>query len=105
VGDDMFGLDSGRLVCVDLATGAVRWKEGQYGSGQVLLAGDKILVAAETGQLACVAARSDEFEELWKIDVVKGKTWNHPALARGRLYYRNTTELVAFDLPGYTGKE
>jgi outer membrane protein assembly factor BamB len=104
VGDSLFGLDSGRLVCVDLATGAVRWKEGQYGSGQLLLLGDKILIATESGQLACAAAKADDYEELWKLDVMKGKTWNHPVVARGRLYYRNTTELVAFDLPGYTDK-
>jgi outer membrane protein assembly factor BamB len=105
VGDALFGLDGGRLVCLDLSSGNVLWKEGQYGSGQLLLVGDKLLVVSESGQLACVSAKPDEFEELWKFDVAKGKTWNHPAVARGRLYFRNTTEMVAFDLPGWTDKE
>jgi outer membrane protein assembly factor BamB len=105
VGESLFGLDTGRLVCLDLAKGTIRWKEGNYGAGQVLLVGDKLLIVTETGQLACAAARPDEFEELWKIDVVKGKTWNHPAIARGRLYFRNATVMVAFDLPGWTGRE
>jgi outer membrane protein assembly factor BamB len=100
VGENLFGLDAGRLACVDLADGKVRWKEGNYGAGQVLLVGDKILVVAESGQLACVAANPAEYEELWKVDAVKGKTWNHPAVARGRLFVRNATQMAAFELPG-----
>lgn len=104
-GDSLFGLDTGRLVCLDLRTGAVRWREGNYGSGQLLLVGDKLLVASEKGVLACVAAKGDEYEELWTVPAVKGKTWNHPAVAGGRIYFRNTTEMVCYDLPGYTGKK
>ncbi len=101
VGDHLFGLDSQRLICLELKNGTVLWKEGNYGAGQLLLVGDKLLIASEQpGRLACVAATPDEYEELWKVDVVKGKTWNHPVIARGRLYFRNATEMVAFDLPG-----
>ncbi|HEY1191618.1 MAG TPA: PQQ-binding-like beta-propeller repeat protein [Gemmata sp.] len=103
-GDSLFGLDTGRVVCLDLKTGAVRWREGNYGSGQLLLIGDKLIVASEKGQLACVAARPDEFEELWAVPAVKGKTWNHPTVANGRLYFRNTTEMVSYELQGYTGE-
>ena len=105
VGEHLFGLDSGRLVCLNLAEGAIRWKEGDYGSGQLLLVGDKLLIVSETGgKLTCVSAKPDEYEELWQMDVVKGKTWNHPAIARGRLYLRNATKMVAFDLPGCATK-
>ena len=69
----------------------------------MLLVGDKLLIVSESGQLACVAAKPDEFEELWKVDAVKGKTWNHPAIAHGRLFIRNMGEMVAFDLPGSSG--
>ncbi|MBN9122861.1 MAG: PQQ-binding-like beta-propeller repeat protein [Planctomycetes bacterium] len=104
VGEALFGLDSGRLVCLDLKNGSVRWKEGNYGAGQLLLVGDRLLIVCESpGQLACVAAKPDEYEELWKVDVVKEKTWNHPVIARGRLFFRNATEMVAFDLPGWSG--
>ena len=104
-GGHLFGLDGGRMVCVDLSNGSVLWKEGNYGSGQLLLVGDKIVGVTEEGKLVCVAAKPDEHEELWTVDAVKGKTWNHPAVARGRLFVRNATEMVAFDLPGFTGKE
>ena len=97
-GEYLYGLDGGTLSCVKLSNGERVWKEGRYGAGQVLLAGDKLLVISESGQLACVAAKPDDFEELWKMDAIKGKTWNHPAIAHGRLYVRNMGEMVAYDL-------
>lgn len=102
VGEHLFGLDGGYLVCLKLADGSISWKEGDYGAGQLLLVGDKLLIASEAGKLVCVAAKPEEYDELWKMDAVKGKTWNHPALARGRLYFRNATQMAAFDLPGWT---
>jgi|GEM_PF-671976 len=104
VGEHLFGLDGGYLVCLKLADGSISWKEGDYGAGQLLLVGDKLLIATEKGKLVCVAAKPEEYEELWQMDAVKGKTWNHPALARGRLYFRNATQMAVFDLPGWTSK-
>jgi outer membrane protein assembly factor BamB len=98
--DYLYGLDGGMLSCLKLADGQRMWKEGRYGAGQLLLVGDKLLIVTENGQLSCVAAKPDEYEELWKMDAVKGKTWNHPAIARGRLFVRNMGEMVAYDLPG-----
>jgi outer membrane protein assembly factor BamB len=105
VGEYLYGLDSGRLVCFNLATHSIAWKEGSYGAGQLLLVGNKLLVVSETGQLACVLANPEDYEEVWKIDVAKGKTWNHPAIAHGRLFFRNPSVMVCYDLPGYTGKD
>jgi outer membrane protein assembly factor BamB len=98
VGDYLYGLDGGILSCLKLADGQRVWKDGRYGSGQLLLLGDKLLVVGESGQVACVAANPVEYEELWKIDAVNGKTWNHPAIAHGRLFVRNRHEMAAFDL-------
>jgi outer membrane protein assembly factor BamB len=100
-GDYLYGLENGMLCCVKLSNGERVWREGRYGSGQVLLVGDKLLILTEmTGQLVCVAAKPDEYEELWKMDVLKGKTWNHPAVARGKLFVRNSGEMAVYDLPG-----
>jgi outer membrane protein assembly factor BamB len=96
----LYGLDNGGLTCLDLADGHQVWKDGRYGSGQLLLVGDRLLIVTETGQLACAAASPAGHEEFWRMDVVKGKTWNHLAVARGRLFLRNSTWAVAFDLPG-----
>jgi outer membrane protein assembly factor BamB len=95
----LYGLDSGRLVCLDAATGKQRWKEGSFGAGQLLLVGDKLVVLAEAGDVHLVEATPDGFKEVATHDALTDKTWNHPVIANGRLFVRNGHEVVCFDLP------
>ena len=53
-----YGLDDGILVCLDLATGARKWKGGRYGHGQVLRVDDLLLVQAEAGDVVLVEGQS-----------------------------------------------
>lgn len=94
----IYGLDEAILACIDAATGQLKWKGGRYGYGQILLAGDRIIVLAEDGDLVLVAASPGRHEELGRFSAVNGKTWNHLALEDGRLLVRNLREMTAFDL-------
>jgi outer membrane protein assembly factor BamB len=98
----LYGLDSGRLVCLDAATGKQRWKDGNFGAGQLLLVGDKLLVQAEAGEVHLVAATPEGFREVATHEALTDKTWNHPVVANGRLFVRNGREVVCFDLGGAT---
>ncbi|MGH9374232.1 MAG: PQQ-binding-like beta-propeller repeat protein, partial [Vicinamibacterales bacterium] len=94
----IYGLDEAILACVDAATGDLKWKGGRYGYGQVLLAGDRIIVLTEGGDIALVRATPDRHEELMRVPVIEGKTWNHLAMSDGYLLVRNVNEMAAFDL-------
>ena len=94
----VYGLDEAILACLDVATGQLRWKGGRYGYGQVLLANGQLIVLAENGDLALVRATPERHEELARFPVLNGKTWNHPAMADGKLLIRNLAEMAAFDL-------
>jgi len=94
----IYGLDESILACLDAATGEVKWKGGRYGYGQVLLAGDHLIVLTEDGDLALVRASPDRHQELARFHAIAGKTWNHPALSDGVLLVRNINEMAAFDL-------
>ena len=97
-GDYVYGLDEGTMTCVELATGKRIWKGGRYGYGQMLLAGDGILVISESGEVARVTASPDGFEETGRFEAIEGTTWNVPALAEGLLLVRNAAEMACFDL-------
>ena len=95
-----FGFDGSILACIDLNDGQRKWKGGRYGSGQLVLLPDQdvLLVLSEEGEVALVAATTDQFTELAKFPAIEGKTWNHPVLVGDLLLVRNGEEMVAFRL-------
>src|SRR5262245_3530131 len=94
----IYGLDEAILACVDAATGELKWKGGRYGYGQVVLAGDWLVVLTESGEVALVKAVPERHEEVAKFPAIDGKTWNHPVIADVLLLVRNLKEMAAFDI-------
>ena len=95
----VYGLDDGVLVCLDPETGERRWKEGRYGHGQLILAGDKLLVQTEAGEVVMIDPSPDRLIEVTRFKALAGKTWNPPALAAPILLVRNDLEAAAYELP------
>jgi outer membrane protein assembly factor BamB len=95
----LYGLDDGRLACVEVATGERLWKEGRFASGQSLLAGRHVIVQNESGPVHLCAAKPEGFVEWGRIDALSSKTWNHPVLAGRFLLVRNDREAVCYELP------
>jgi outer membrane protein assembly factor BamB len=94
----VYGLDDGTMVCVDAQTGELKWKEGRYGHGQEILAGDLLLVSAEAGDIILLDPRPDKPHELTRFSALNQKTWNPPALAGEYLVVRNDKEAACFRL-------
>jgi outer membrane protein assembly factor BamB len=94
----IYGLDEGILVCLDVNTGERKWKEGRYGYGQVVLAGNHLILTSDQGDLALVNASPDKYTEVARFPAVQGQTWNYPAIASGKLLVRNSNEMAAFDI-------
>ncbi len=98
--DSVYGYDGGSLACVNLETGSLVWKGGDYGRGQLMLLADQnlLLVLTESGELALVDALPDGWNELSRVPGITGKTWNHPVLTDDVLLIRNGEEMAAFRL-------
>jgi outer membrane protein assembly factor BamB len=92
----VYGLDEGTLVCMDPATGDVKWKAGRYGYGQLLLASGHLVILTEEGEVVLVRATPDTLDEKARFAAIEGKTWNYPAISDGVLLVRNEREMAAF---------
>lgn len=97
-----YGLSNGALQAVELESGERLWEQGRrgrYGQGQVIVAGDILIVQAEMGDIAFVAVDPNEFNELIRIPALNQKTWNVPSLSGELLLVRNGEEAIALKLP------
>ena len=91
-------------VCVEAATGALKWTQSGFGIGKdqtdyasSIVVGKNILLLTYDGQLVLIAANPEKFTELGRLQVC-GKTWVHPAFADGKLYVRDGRDLQCLDL-------
>jgi outer membrane protein assembly factor BamB len=94
----IYGLDEDILTCLDAETGERKWKEGRYGYGQLLLASGHLIILSGDGELALVRATPERHEELARFPAIHGKTWNHPAIANGKIFVRNSAEMACFEI-------
>jgi outer membrane protein assembly factor BamB len=95
----IYGLDDGIMVCLDAASGDLKWKEGRYGHGQEILVGDLLLITAESGEVILLDPNPQAATELTRFTALNGKTWNPPALAGQYLLVRNDKEAACYRLP------
>jgi outer membrane protein assembly factor BamB len=102
----LYGLDEGMLTALDPETGQRLWKgsrkfdsRGKYGHGQLLTTNGRIVVLSEQGDVVLIRPDRTELQELATFHVLDGpKTWNPPALSRGRLFVRNHYEMAGYEL-------
>ena len=88
------------LRAVDLATGKVRWSVDGFRAGSITLAGNRLLLMRESGELVMAEAAADRFRRLASAQVLPATVRALPAIAGGFLYVRNDDTLVCLDLRG-----
>lgn len=85
-----YGNDENTLKCLDAATGAEKWRmRGGLGKGGLMVAGGKLLVLTERGELILANATPAGYQELSRTRVMGGTCWTHPVFANGKIYCRN----------------
>lgn len=86
------------LRCVQLKTGKVMWDVDSYGAGTVTLAGDRLLILRENGELVLAPASPDGFHPIAHAPILNKIVRAYPALADGKLYARDEKTLVCVRL-------
>jgi len=85
------------LACVNLMTGETQWSEAGFGLGGIILAGDKLLVLADNGELVLIKASPAAYAEEARFKALAGKCWSTPAFSKGKIFVRSTTEGACYD--------
>ena len=83
---------------VELRTGEVRWSQEQFRGGTVTLAGDRLVILRERGELIVVDASPDAYRPLARAQILPGTVRAYPALSDGFLFARNEDTLICLDL-------
>ena len=88
------------LRCVEFKTGKVAWSEDRFGAGTVILAGEKLVILTEKGQLLIAPASPKGFKPDGKAQVLPFGCRAYPAMAGGMFYARSKDTLICLDLRG-----
>jgi hypothetical protein len=94
----LYGFAGPILVCLDAATGEVRWRE-RTGEGTLVGIGpDLLFLTQSTGNLHVIRASPDRFSETLRVRVLAPdvRSVTGPSVAGGRVYIRNLREIAAF---------
>lgn len=95
----LYGLSDGILECIRAADGKRMWKGGRYDQGQLLRAGDLLVVQSEPGDVVLVEADPAAHREVARIAALAEQTWNNPAIVGDLLLVRNAVEAACYRLP------
>ena len=83
---------------VEFRTGVVKWTEDRFRAGSVLLAGDRLVIVREGGELVLAPASPQAFRPTARAQILQGVVRPYPAIANGMLYVRNENTLICVDL-------
>jgi outer membrane protein assembly factor BamB len=83
---------------VDFQTGKVRWSEDRFGAGSVVIAGNRLLILRESGEMVLAAASPEGFKPIARAQILPPTVRAYPAIADGMVYVRNDNTLVCLDL-------
>jgi len=86
------------LRAVEFRTGKVRWNVDQFRAGTVTLAGDRLLIVRESGELILAPATPDAFKPLARAQILTGTIRAYPAISDGFVFVRNDNTLICLDL-------
>ncbi|MCP5115336.1 MAG: PQQ-binding-like beta-propeller repeat protein, partial [bacterium] len=77
------------LRSVELKTGKVAWETGEFRAGTVMLAGGRLLVLSESGELVKAPATPEGFRPDARAKILDPVLRTYPALSDGLLFARN----------------
>jgi outer membrane protein assembly factor BamB len=101
LGEYLYGTGGATLVCVELRTGAVKWRERAAGKGSLVAADGHLYMRGEQGTVVLAEVSPDGYKEKGRFQQPfrsRFHTFPHPVVAGGRLYLRDEDILLCYDV-------
>ncbi|HYT88212.1 MAG TPA: PQQ-binding-like beta-propeller repeat protein [Gemmataceae bacterium] len=101
LGDYVYGTHSRALMCIDLKAGKIAWQDKSVGKSAIVYADGHLYVRSERGAIALVEANPERYIEKGQFaqpERSKQNAWAHPVIAGGRLYLRDQSVLLCYDV-------
>jgi outer membrane protein assembly factor BamB len=104
VADNMYGTTNTSLMCVEFATGKVKWSDRGIGGGAVLYADGLLFLHGDKGEVALVEATPEAYREKGRFtppdapNLGKPQAWAYPVVANGKLYIRDAESVWCYDV-------
>jgi outer membrane protein assembly factor BamB len=97
---NVYGSNSREWVCLDIASGAVKYKNKLVGKGSGIYIDGLFYLYGEGGEMALVKGTSTGFQTISSFEIAYGddKHWGHPVVSNGVLYIRHGNTLMAYDV-------
>jgi outer membrane protein assembly factor BamB len=86
------------MTAINVKTGKVAWQDGTFGKVNMVLAGGKVILLDEGGDLARVTLSPEGMQVRWRVQLLEGNAWTAPALVGTKLYVRDRRTMMALDL-------
>lgn len=90
----IYGFDEDTLKCLEVATGRVRWRV-RRSHGSLTFVDGHLLVLDGSGRLFLAEASPEAWRMMGRAAILRGSTWNQPALANGVFFARSREQMVA----------
>lgn len=95
--------NQGFPVCVDWKTGEVKWEPGRgpgSGSAAICYADGHLYFRYQSGDMALIEATPEKYvlKGSFRLASVKGQSWPHPVVVRGKMYLRDQDALMCYDV-------
>ena len=99
-GGHIFGFDNATLKSISVEDAKMAWGKRGLGKGSLIYADGHLVVLSDRGKLVLVEANGSGYVEKGTVQALEGRCWTAPTLVGGRLYLRNHTEMVVYDING-----
>ena len=103
VNGHLYGFNNSILTCLEFATGKMIWRDRSVGKGALTYADGNLYILSENNVVGLAEASPAGYKEKGRFPIADQglPSWAHPVVSGGRLYVRNQSTLVSYDIKAH----